>query len=398
MKSYVLKFTVPASDAVISSGGEKSIEIKTGDRLSISLYYSFRDNPLVLTADATAGDEAKLLLTDAHIVLYIGGKLCDEEWCCGELSIDSLDGGGFIFTLEESCEKFELPIRKDLSAEGLRLEGVNIGDCMPFSDPENDGAYHLFWLYDRHHHCSKWGLGAHQWAHASTKDLIHWDEHPMAVAITEQYEGSICTGSAIRDGDSFYAWYAIRMSDGSPARLTSAVSEDGDNYVKTGKFFTLPERYHRSSARDPKIVKYDGKYHMMVTTTLLATGNGCLAHLVSEHADMSSFTDLGPIIEWGSGDQPECPDYFIMNEYHYLVWSIGGRARYAFSRSPFGEGGWTVPEDNQLVCGNVPKSAVCPWNGERVFMGFVGENGYGGHLIMKRTIFHEDGRIELAEI
>jgi len=42
-------------------------------------------------------------------------------------------------------------------------EGLNtgVGDVMPFS---HDGTFHLFYLFDRRGHESKWGLGAHQWA------------------------------------------------------------------------------------------------------------------------------------------------------------------------------------------------------------------------------------------
>ncbi len=361
----------------------------------LALSYSFREKPLVLRASAAAGDEIRLILTDARAALYVNGELCDEEWPVGELTAISPE---LAFTQSESIDEPKIELRRDISAEELRRPGVNVGDCMPFTG--SDGKYHLYWLYDRHHHCSKWGLGAHQWAHASTADLVSWDEHTMAVAIDEQYEGSICTGSTIEDGVESartYCWFAVRMSDGSPARITSSVSEDGENFVKSGKFFTLPERYHQSSARDPKVVRHDGKYHMLVTTTLLASGKGCLAHLVSEHADMSGFTDLGPIIEWSDGSQPECPDYFELDGRFYLIWSIGGRARYAYSERPFGEGGWTIPEENVIDCGSVPKAAILPATGELVFTGFVGEGGYAGHIIMKKARARDDGTLELYE-
>lgn len=51
--------------------------------------------------------------------------------------------------------------------------------------------------------------------------------HPMAIPITEQWEGSICTGSLIEANEKVYAFYAVRMTDGSAARLTWASSEEG---------------------------------------------------------------------------------------------------------------------------------------------------------------------------
>ena len=60
---------------------------------------------------------------------------------------------------------------------------------MPFSDGD---TFHLFYLKDRHQHKAKWGKGAHQFAHISTRDMVHWKQHPVAVEITHQWEGSIC--------------------------------------------------------------------------------------------------------------------------------------------------------------------------------------------------------------
>ncbi|MBQ2277137.1 MAG: glycosyl hydrolase, partial [Clostridia bacterium] len=271
---------------------------------------------------------------------------------------------------------------------------VNIGDTIPFSDDsaDSDGRYHLFYLYDRHHHGSKWGLGAHQWAHVSTADFVTWDEHPMAVGITEPWEGSICTGSIVRAGDKFYAWYAVRMSDGSPARMTCAVSEDNAHFVKSGKYFTLPAGYEPSSARDPKVVEMDGKFHMFVTTTRLESGSGCLAHLVSDTADFAQFEDCGTILEWNDGNQPECPDWFAMGEYYYLIYSIGGYARYRYSKSPFD--GWITPAEDNIPCGRVPKAA-CLGN-QRIFAGFVTDHGYADDVIFVETIQKEDGTLDFV--
>ncbi|HEX2972978.1 MAG TPA: LamG-like jellyroll fold domain-containing protein, partial [Tepidisphaeraceae bacterium] len=68
----------------------------------------------------------------------------------------------------------------------------NVGDTLPFF---HDGTFHFYYLQDRGHHTAKGGQGAHQWAHASSRDLVHWVQHPLAIPITQELEGSICTGS-----------------------------------------------------------------------------------------------------------------------------------------------------------------------------------------------------------
>ncbi len=400
MKTFTLKFKVPTQAKAIKCGEKTAVETDfSSGILTLSIFYSFRSEPLKLCSKAAAGDLAEVSFFPFHIVLYINGELCDEEWPCGENyvyngSCDTLD-----FEISDGAKEFTLPCRKGISEEELRLPGVNIGDCMPFSDENcSDGRFHLYWLYDRHHHQSKWGLGTHQWAHASTYDLNTWNEHPMAVNISDEYEGSVCTGSTMYHNGRYYAWYAVRMADGSPARVSYSYSDDGEIYKKSGEYFILPERYHLPSVRDPKVIFHDGKFHMIITTSLVENGKGCLAHLVSENADMSDFSDLGPIIVWENGEQPECPDYFEACGRYYLVWSIGGRARYAFSENAFGEGGWSIPENNILDCGSVPKSALLPSSGERIFVGFIGEGGYAGHLIIKKADFLDNGFIVLSEV
>ncbi len=393
-------FKVKRGSARISEGGSTAIEICFDGELRVELYYDFCERPLSLTARAAEGDLAELILGEVRDELYINGELFDEEWCCGKIVADGeISGELELERRNDSIHASNAP-RIGVGIEELRGYGVNVGDCMPFTD--DDGSFHIFWLYDRHHHRSKWGLGAHQWAHASTTDLEHWNEHPMTISITEQIEGSICTGSVLHAVDGYRAWYAVRMSDRSAARIGCSISPDNVDYKKLGEYFVLPERYDRPSARDPKAIFLDGKYHLLLTTTERSSQNGCLAHLVSDYPDMRKFEDLGPIIRWNDGSQPECPDWFEMGGYYYLVWSIGGRARYAYSEKPFGEGGWRIPEDNILDCGNVPKSAVintdCRYKGERIFVGFVPEGGYAGHFIMKRTVQHPDGRLELAEL
>ena len=396
MTNFEVTFSVTAGTASLGSG----IRVTCDENLTVALTYDFRERPLTLTASASVGDSVSLTVRPHRIELRVNGALLDEEWPCGNLGELTPVTGDFIpavTEIEPECPA-EMPsvTRAGITTDEIRLPGVNIGDCIPFSDgtPDSDGKYHLFYLYDRHHHRSKWGLGAHQWAHVSTSDFVTWDEHPMAVGITEPWEGSICTGSITRAGDKFYAWYAVRMSDGSPARMTCAVSDDNVHFVKSGSYFTLPAAYEPTSARDPKVVasQMDGKFHMFVTTTRLASGSGCLAHLVSDTADFAEFTDCGTILEWNDGNQPECPDWFAMGDYYYLIYSIGGYARYRYSKSPFD--GWIKPEEDIIPCERVPKAA---WLGNRcIFAGFVAENGYAGSVMFAEALQNADGTLRFV--
>ena len=380
--------------------------------LCVKAYYSFSAVPLVLGSDAQTGDEAEIRFYPFRIELYLNGVLCDEEWPCGKAftNADCFAEGDFEVRIDAVGDGESPPavLRKNLTADEIRRCGVNIGDCMPFSDAENDGRYHLFYLYDRHHHGSKWGLGAHQWAHIATKDFITWDEYPAAVPITDEREGSICTGSVCRGKDengktAYYAWYAVRTCDRSPARIGYAVSYDLIRFEKCGSYFVMPAGYEPSSARDPKVFEAGGKYHMFVTTSRMNDNTGCLAHLVNDRMSADGWKDAGIVLSceelYGGGEnasvQPECPDYFKMGDYYYLVFGIGGTGYYVFSKDPYG--GWIFPRKT-VPCGNVPKSALLPGTGRRIFCGFVCEGGYGGGLCAAEAFSQSNGRLEFSSI
>ncbi len=407
-----MNFTAACGNAIFCEGDHTACEITLDGQLAVRLWTDFSDTPLTLTANVSEGDSVRLNIRPYRIELYVNGKLADEEWPCGTpfLTVNSRSSGDFTPTLAEippECpEKQPDVTRAALSTAQIRIPGVNIGDCIPYSDESDPyGRYHLFYLYDRHHHTSKWHLGAHQWAHVSTADFRLWDEHPMAVGITEDWEGSICTGSVCRAGERWYAWYAVRMSDRSPARMTYAVSKDRIHFEKCNAYFHLPEGYEPTSARDPMVFFMDGKYHMFVTTSRLSDGSGCLAHLTNDRMAIDGWQDAGVTMAWidhcPADDptrlwQPECPDHFKMGDFYYLVFSIGGTAHYGFSKNPYGD--WIFPENNCIPCGTVPKSAVLPGTGRRIFMGFIGEGGYAGHLCAAEAFQNPDGTLRFEEL
>jgi len=364
------------------------LEAKDG-QLACAVRYDAQETPLVLQAQVKAGDTAALVLMDHRIELYVNDILCDEEWPLGERMYsgeEKMDGVRISGYAEEKAPQPDVLYTFE-NAEGWRPEeNVFVGDCMPY---RKDDEYHVLYLKDRHHHRSKWGLGAHQWEHISTKDFVTWSAHPMAVAIDDAQEGSICTGSWITHEGKEYLYYTVRKAKGAAAPICRSVSEDGYHFEKDRDFgFVLPEGYDAASARDPKVVKDEnGLYHMFLTTSLVKTGKGCLAHLISE--DFTHWRDHGaPIYVSETADQPECPDYIAYNGRYYLIFSLRGQAHYLYSERPFD--GWKVPKEDVIPCHSVPKGAI--WGDKIVFAGFIPCGGYGGNMTFKTAHADEDGQ------
>ena len=383
------RFTVTDHDCQyrMEQDGGTVLEIMyCGGALSASLVYDAVDEPLRLTADAKVGDDIILAFYPYRVELYRNGELCDEEWPFGS----SRFAGAQTTVCNVSADVCAMPMPpvsqgSFVGAEGWRPGGgVFVGDCMPFVYGDR---YHVLYLKDRHHHRSKWGRGAHQWEHISTADLVHWEIHPMAVAIDDPMEGSICTGSHIYEGGRHYLYYTVRKSDWSPATIERSVSEDGMHYEKDRTFrFTLSEHYDQSSARDPKVIRgADGLAHMFVTTSETASGNGALAHLVSEDGD--HWREIGSIYVSPDRDQPECSDYFEYRGKYYLIFSHHGRAQYRYSDRPFD--GWIIPEQPEIPCSSVPKAGIF---GDRIiFAGFRGIDGYAGVMTFMEADTDQNG-------
>jgi len=131
---------------------------------------------------------------------------------------------------------------------------------MPFT---HDGVFHLIYLLDQGHYQGLGGLGGHQWAHATTTDFVHWEHHPLAIAITEPWEGSICTGSVFVYDRTYYAFYATRMCDWTQ-HLGLATSTDGIHFEKQAPnpLASPSRRYDREHFRDPFVFQDPRDLHI----------------------------------------------------------------------------------------------------------------------------------------
>ena len=289
--------------------------------------------------------------------------------------------------------------------------GLFVGDCMPFW---HENVYHLLYLLDQGHHQGRGGLGGHQWAHASTTDLIHWTHHPLALSIEHEWEGSICTGSVYARGETFHAFFATRMRDHTQ-HLGRAVSADGIHFTKCepNPFFSPPAGYDANDCRDPFVFQgKDGVFHLLVTARRTGPafpehngGGGCLLHLVSD--DLFAWTlneepFFVPGGEPGGTSVPECPDYFFWNGWYYLLFGQGLQTRYRLSRQPFGA--WEKPCVDVL---DSPKLAVmktapfgaagrrigAAWLGSRQGDQDTGAMLWGGNLVLRELVQNADGTL-----
>ncbi|WP_373836128.1 glycoside hydrolase family 32 protein [Jeotgalibaca arthritidis] len=231
-----------------------------------------------------------------------------------------------VYTLAEAREFIE--------ANRERVDGTyrNQYHLMPpvgwMNDPNGfiyyQGEYHLF--YQFYPYDSKWG--PMHWGHAKTKDLIHWEELPTALAPDEPYDQDGCfSGSAIeKDGKLYLMYTGHRIENGVVYQTQCiAVSEDGINFEKYAANPVIDEKRmgeygNIHDFRDPKVIKKDDSYYSIIASKT-EDDRGLI--LLYQSDDLYEWKFFSVLLE-GTHDQGvmwECPDLFHLNGKDVLIMS-----------------------------------------------------------------------------
>lgn len=193
-----------------------------------------------------------------------------------------------------------------------------------------NGEYHLF--YQHNPYAPAWG--AMHWGHAVSRDMVHWDHLPIALAPSEPYddhpEGGVFSGSAVERGGDLAAIYTGTANHGSGFEQTQclAVSRDGGRtFVKYSGNPVVRTRPDGISPdfRDPRVLRHGDFWYMVVGASLgrgaKNGGEGCA--LLYRSASLLEWDYLGIIArsggEWGS--MWECPDLFPLEGRWVLTFS-----------------------------------------------------------------------------
>ncbi|WP_318036218.1 glycoside hydrolase family 32 protein [Halobacillus amylolyticus] len=98
-----------------------------------------------------------------------------------------------------------------------------------------NNEFHLF--YQHHPYSAEWG--PMHWGHVKSKDLVHWEHLPIALAPSESYDQDGCfSGSAIEKDGRLYLFYTGNRWTGTNPDTDLkqvqclAVSEDGTLFEK----------------------------------------------------------------------------------------------------------------------------------------------------------------------
>nr|WP_304358399.1 GH32 C-terminal domain-containing protein [Clostridium paraputrificum] len=137
-----------------------------------------------------------------------------------------------------------------------------------------NNKYHLF--YQFYDNGTNWG--PMHWGHATSEDLIHWEDQPIAF-YPDEY-GTMFSGCAVIDKDNQSGLFkdengekskegglvALITSNGNGQRITAAYSKDGSNWEKHDEVLVdwSEDPLNSKDFRDPKVFRYQDKWFMVI--------------------------------------------------------------------------------------------------------------------------------------
>lgn len=275
-----------------------------------------------------------------------------------------------------------------------------VGDIVTFF---HQGRYHVFYLYDRRHHGSKFGQGAHYFEHLSTVDFRQWIEHEAATPLEAQWEcigtgtpfvaeGRLCLGYGLHteriypnDRTTLPAQLEYlrvhgrtgsfgRETPGTPIGSTYATSEDGiAQFRKTWNVFhpcRNPSVYRDPTGKLRMLANHHGKG--MWESDRVDGGWRCI------HPDFPPGGDCTFHFRWGRFD-------YIVGGFKSL-WSKPADAPDSAYRDMVALGmdfydGLNVPAVTEIR------------DGRFLMAGWTEIRGWGGHLVLRELLQFPDGQI-----
>jgi beta-fructofuranosidase len=264
---------------------------------------------------------------------------------------------GFLWgrALSASSDPEHAVLCQKLASDPLRPQYHLIPSHNWMNDPNGpiyfNGRYHMFHQYNPRG--ATWG-NMH-WAHATSSDMLHWQQEPIAVAPTPGGPDSdgVFSGSAVLDNGKptvIYTAVAPPSSTGDATlrdgvhtwRETQCLAVAQDNDLRIWKklsepvIATPPAGLEVTGFRDPALWR-EGDNWMLI----LGSGvrNKCGMILLYTSRDLRHWTYLHPLIEGSAsqstsvnpvdtGEMWECPDFFALGNKYVLLISTMGKVRW----------------------------------------------------------------------
>ncbi|MGS0679481.1 glycoside hydrolase family 32 protein [Lactobacillus johnsonii] len=183
--------------------------------------------------------------------------------------------------------------------------------------------YQLFYQYNPYG--TSWDKM--HWGHARSKDLLNWQDMPIAMKPDHDYDKSgVFSGSAIKKGTRLYVIYTGQVEENGHVVETQCVAytDNGIDFIKykNNPVMTvgdIPYNVDESNFRDPKVFEHNGKYYCVVAGAI--DGKGTI--VLFESDDLLNWKFKTVLLKDNPrlGTMTECPDFIGFKNNDYLIFS-----------------------------------------------------------------------------
>lgn len=369
--------------------------------------------PLAILKEPTGEHEVTLHFSGVQWTIYIDNELLDNDFPLGypkwgtksSWEIDpSIVSKAEIYFPGIEYQKIALDTpRTSPEIQYWTPQGHNtwVGDVATFY---HNGRYHIFYLYDRRGHASKFGRGAHYFEHLSTTDFKTWTEHPAATPIEEQWE-TFGTGTPFIFDNKLCISYGLHTTRIYPKEKTTLplLWDYYNEHGVTGSFRydTIPgypagSTYSISQDGITNFEKTHILFHPCENPSVYTDPEGRLRMLANYGA---KGTWESPSIDGGwwsvnPGFPPggDCTFFFRWGNYDYIIGGFTGL--WSKPASAPEDGYESVVKQGLDFYNGMCVPAITEISGGRFLMaGWIPMVNWGGTLNIHEMIQYPDGRI-----
>ena len=260
------------------------------------------------------------------------------------------------------------------------------------------GEYHLF--YQHNPYGVKWGHM--HWGHAKSKDLVHWQHLPIALAPSRDRGEEHCfSGCAVvHNGIPTIIYTSIGPKTPAAEGAVQWMATSRDGMLTWDKYAGNPiltGDVHKGVVikdwRDP-FVWQEGDNWFMVLGGHREGGRGCA--VIYQSSNLTQWKYLNILYE-GEEKNWECPNFFKLGEKWVLVYSPHGLVKYY--TGTLGKDSRFQPEAQgtiDLSATYYAPNSLRDANGRRIMWGWlrVQGDGWNGALSLPRILsLRSDGRL-----
>ncbi len=277
-----------------------------------------------------------------------------------------------------------------------------VGDVVSFY---HNNRYHVFYLFDRRGHASKFGKGGHYFEHLSTTDFTTWVEHEPATPIEHQWE-TLGTGTPFLYEGRLCISYGLHTTRMYPKEKTTLplqwdyLNEHGHtgsfNYDTMPGLIPAGSTYSISADGVTNFKKTHILYHPCENPSIYTDPEGRLKMLANYGAKGTWGADsVGggwKCLNAGFPLGGDCTFFFRWGGYDYI---IGGFSRLWSKPADEGDEAYqdVVAEGADFYNGlSVPAVTEIP-GGRFLMAGWLKMQQWGGPLVIHELIQYPDGRI-----